>query len=176
VILLHEFIIGDACTKVLFLAGNGQVVVAFIDQLYFCLSAFCLLYFRHTPYGTTEGTMNQEQPIISYDRFMPKPLEERIRIFNDVSAENRAELMKTHIERWLAANRRRLTGEQVAVVEEIIPFITPEKYRADRDAEKVVREVEVWQEKAEAVFSREELRQMVSESAEYVPAVGGERD
>lgn len=47
--------------------------------------------------------MNQEQTSIGYDEFMPQPLKERLKIFNEVSAENRALLIKTHVERWLAA-------------------------------------------------------------------------
>jgi hypothetical protein len=55
-------------------------------------------------------------------------LDERRRIFTDISAENRALLIKTHIERWLAANRQRLNNEQITVVEDIIiPFITTRK-------------------------------------------------
>lgn len=119
--------------------------------------------------------MNQEQPTIGYDQFMPQPLQERIRIFNEVSAENRALLVKTHVERWLAANRSRLTDEQVAVVEEIIPFIAPEWYQAERDFEKIHQEAEALREKLEAVFSREEVGQIVTECAEYVPAVEAEK-
>lgn len=116
--------------------------------------------------------MSQEQPAIGYDQFMPQPFEERLRIFREVSAENRALLMKTHIERWLAANRPRLTDEQVAVVEEFISFISPELYRAEPEEEKTIREVEALKKKGEAVFSRDDLRQIVSERADYVPAVG----
>lgn len=114
--------------------------------------------------------MEQEQSI-GYDQYMPQPLNERLKIFNEISAENRALLVKTHVERWLAANRPRLTQEQVCVIEEIIPSISPEKYRTERDDEKVMREIEAWQQKAEAIFSREELRQIVSERADYVPPI-----
>ncbi len=120
--------------------------------------------------------MEQGQQSIGYDQFMPQPFKERLKIFNEISAENRALLVKTHVERWLAANRHRLTQEQVAVIEEIIPSISPEKYRPERDDEKVMREIEAWQEKAEAVFSREELRQIVSNRADYVSVVGTEKD
>ncbi len=86
--------------------------------------------------------MDQEQLTIGYEQFMPQPFRERLKIFNEISAENRALLVKTYVERWLAANRHRLTQEQVAVIEEIIPSISPEKYRAERDEEKVLREIE----------------------------------
>lgn len=112
--------------------------------------------------------MNQEQSVIGYDHFMPQPLHERIRIFNEISAENRALLIKTHVERWLTANRARLSGEQISVVEEMIPCITPEWYQAERDTEKVHQEVEALRQKAEAVFLREDVMQILSERADYV--------
>ncbi len=118
--------------------------------------------------------MNQEQPTISYDQFMPQPRQERLRIFNEVSAENRALLIKTHIERWLTANRPRLTPEQIAVIEEVTPFIKPEWYQADRDIVKVEREAEVFCRKLEAAFSREDVMQISNANfADYVPPVEG---
>jgi hypothetical protein len=120
--------------------------------------------------------MNQEQQIIGYDEFMPQPLQERLRIFNEVSAENRALLMKTHIERWLAANESRLNGEQIAIVEEMLLFITPELYQEERDIEKIHPEIEALRRKGEAVFSREELRQILTRNADYVPRVETKKD
>lgn len=114
--------------------------------------------------------MNQKQTVVGYDQFMPQPIEERLKLFSEISAENRASIMKTHVERWLAANRPRLTSEQTAVVEEVIRFISPELYREDRDFEKGAQEVEALQEKAEAVFSHEEVRQIMSDRANYIPA------
>lgn len=116
--------------------------------------------------------MNQEQQSIGYDEFMPQPFQERRRIFDEISAENRVLLIKTHIERWLAANRQRLNNEQIAVVEEtILPFITPERYQVERDTEKVEQEADTLLQKAENVFSREDLWQIASPRADYVPPV-----
>lgn len=115
--------------------------------------------------------MNQEQTSIGYDEFMPQPLKERLKIFNEVSAENRASLIKTHVERWLAANRPRLSDEQIVVVEEMIPYITPESYRVDRNKEEVERKAEMLYKKAEAVFSREDMMQIMSNRGDYVPLV-----
>ena len=41
---------------------------------------------------------------VDYDTFMIKPLQEKIRVFNEISPENRALLVKTHAQRWLQAN------------------------------------------------------------------------
>jgi hypothetical protein len=119
--------------------------------------------------------MNQEQLTIGYDQFMPQPFKERLKIFNEISAENRALLIKTHVERWLAANRPRLTHEQIAVAEEIIPYITPERYQAERDMKEIEQEAEALRRKAEAVFSREDVIQIVSDRADYVPLAEGKK-
>jgi hypothetical protein len=104
--------------------------------------------------------MDQEQPIISYDQYMSLPFEESNKIFGEISVENCALIMKTHVERWLAANHLRLSQEQVAVIEEIICSIKPESYQAKRDYFRVTQEAERLYAKAEAVFSREEVVQM----------------
>ena len=106
--------------------------------------------------------MNQERQTISYERYMFLPIEERKKISSEISAENRALLMKTHVERWLATNHPRLKQEQIVVIEEIIRFITPEAYQEDRDYEKVIQEAERLRKKAEAVFSRKELIQFTT--------------
>jgi len=120
-------------------------------------------------------TMNQEQPTIGYDQFFLKPLQERVKIFNQISAENCALLIKTHAERWLVANRSRLTHEQVAIVEEIIGSISPEWYKTERVFDKIEQEVEALRQKAEAVLSPEDILQLMSNRAEYVPTIGDEK-
>lgn len=103
--------------------------------------------------------MNQEQLTIGYDEYMSLPLEERNKIFGEISIENCVLIVKTHIERWLAANHTRLTQEQVALIEEIIRSITPESYQAKRNYVKITQEAERLYAKAEAVFSREDIMQ-----------------
>jgi hypothetical protein len=115
--------------------------------------------------------MNQEQLTIGYDEFMTHPRQERLRIFNNVSAENCALLIKTHCGRWLTTNRPRLTPEQIAVAEELIPLITPKWYKAD-NKKKVERETKVLERKLEAVFSREDVMQFGNANfADYLPPV-----
>ena len=118
--------------------------------------------------------MTLEQPTISYDQFMPQSLERRRQIFSEISAENRSLLIRTHVERWLATNRSRLNSEQVAVVEESIRFISPERYQEGRDMEKIHQEAEALRKKAEAVLSREDVIQIFSDRPDYIPAVEGQ--
>ena len=116
--------------------------------------------------------MNQEQIAVNYDQFFLKSPKERFVIFNEISADNRAFLVKTQAERWLAANRSRLAHEQVSVVEEFIRSISPEWYKKRHDFSKEIDpKVEVLIKKVEAVLSREDVLQLSTNRAEYIPIV-----
>lgn len=121
--------------------------------------------------------MNQEQLEVNYDQFFLISVNERWDIFNEISAENRAFLVKTHAERWLAVNRSRLADEQVYVVEELIQSISPEWYKTRLDfSEEIHPEAEVLVNKVEAVLSREDVIQLAANRAEYIPAVEDENN
>jgi len=70
---------------------------------------------------------------LDYDSFRSMNWSERVSIFNSISAEERAELVRTHISRWLSLNRHELTDAQIAIVEENIAFIRTELYALPRD-------------------------------------------
>ncbi len=121
--------------------------------------------------------MNQEQLEVNYDQFFLKPFKERIEIFNEISAENRAFLVKTQAERWLAANRSRLTVEQVSIVEEMNQSISPEWYKTKHDfSEEIDPKVEALIKKVEAVLSREDMLQLATNRADYIPVVEDENN
>ncbi|RPJ83558.1 MAG: hypothetical protein EHM13_07135 [Acidobacteria bacterium] len=48
--------------------------------------------------------------------------------------------MRTHAERWLEANRSRMSGAQIAAMQEAIAFLTPEIYRQPDKPELVEQE------------------------------------
>jgi hypothetical protein len=121
--------------------------------------------------------MNQEQLEVNYDQFFLTPVNERRNIFTEISAENRAFLVKTHAERWLAANRSRLTHEQVSIVEELIQSISPEWYKTKLDFSKEIDpKVEAIIKKVEAVLSREDVSQLASNRSEYIPVIENENN
>lgn len=118
--------------------------------------------------------MKQEQGTIEYDGFFLNSVEERIKIFNEISADNRAYLLKTQAERWLAVNRSRLNHQQITVVEEVIQSISPDWYEKRRDSVGVKPEAEALAKKLEAAFSREDVRDLATERARYIPAIKDE--
>jgi hypothetical protein len=42
-------------------------------------------------------------------------------------------LMRTHANRWLDTNRQRLSSRQIALVQEMIEYLSPEAYRNPSD-------------------------------------------
>jgi hypothetical protein len=59
----------------------------------------------------------------TYDAFMQQTVPERIHVFNLLSPEERAELVRTHSTRWLTANSARLSVQQISVMRENIAFV-----------------------------------------------------
>jgi hypothetical protein len=66
--------------------------------------------------------------VVTYDDFMKIDVEQRRGRFAALSAENKSLIVRTHAERWLANNRARLTASEVGVFQEMINFVTPERY------------------------------------------------
>lgn len=69
-----------------------------------------------------------------YADFMRLDLDQRRERFVSLSPEHRSLVVRTHAERWLDGNRARLTADEVGLFEELIGFITPERYQRPRDA------------------------------------------
>ena len=114
--------------------------------------------------------MKQEQNMIEYDEFFIKPVKERIKIINEISAENRAFLIKTQAERWLASNRLRLSHKQVSIVEQLIKSISPNWYKERRNFEDIEPKAEVLIKKLESTLSREDIMELTTERAKYISA------
>ena len=113
--------------------------------------------------------MDQELPEISYEAFYRAPLGERIGIFNDITPTNRASLIKTHANRWLAANGARLTLEQSTAIEEFIEAVSPEWYQIRPDGEDVHPAAERMIKRIESVLYRDDLTGLASRYAAYIP-------
>lgn len=55
--------------------------------------------------------------------------EQRTARFANLTAENKAAIMRTHAEKWLEKNRGRLSATQAATVQKAVDFVTPALYR-----------------------------------------------
>lgn len=74
------------------------------------------------------GAQGATPTVVTYDDFMKISVEQRRGRFATLSAENQSLVVRTHAERWLANSRARLTASEVGVFQEVIRFVTPERY------------------------------------------------
>jgi hypothetical protein len=91
----------------------------------------------------------------------------RIHTFNQMTPENRAEVVRTHIQRWLDANRSRLTTEQITVMDENIAFVTPGVYALPKTADTIAR-FKALEMKTKALFTPEEMFQGLTIQGDYI--------
>lgn len=114
-----------------------------------------------------------QEVTVTYDEFGQMSDEQKLDVFNEVSAENRALLVRTQAERWLALHRTRLSEEQVSVVEEAIAFTQPELYDdADREAEEAASEDLM--ARLMALLSREDMMHAFTRRGAYIPPAASE--
>lgn len=106
--------------------------------------------------------------VVNYDTFMKQDFEGRIRVFNQVTPENRAELVQTQIKRWVDKNRARLTPEQLKVMDENLAFAVADRYRQPMNDEQRATAKELESRNA-ALFSREDLREALTIQGTYIP-------
>ena len=116
---------------------------------------------------TTAVAQETAQPI-DYDTFMQMDFQGRLRTFNQITPENKAALVRTHIERWLDKNRSRLNAEQIKVMEENVAFVAADAYRLPRDPRKM-EQAQALEAKTAAVFSGSDMSQALTIRAEYIP-------
>ena len=98
---------------------------------------------------------------VDYDSFRVMSWPERVSFFNGISAEERAELVCTHISRWLSRHRRELTDEQIAILEENIAFISADLYAIPRN-EALINEYLDLAKRAVRLLSREQAREALT--------------
>ena len=91
------------------------------------------------------------------ETFRTKPWPERLTIFNAMSPDEKASLVRGCIASWLAAHRAELSGGQAEMLEEAIAFVTPGLYVADPDPMLLARLRDL-ETRTAAVLSRAQMR------------------
>ncbi len=111
------------------------------------------------------------QEAVGYDEYARLPRQEQVRVFNEITPEAKAAIVQTHVNRWLAVNRARLSAEQVVAVEEMVSWIRPELYDdVDREAEQTQAMKRA--ERLLEVLPREDVRRAFGEPGapgNYIP-------
>jgi hypothetical protein len=93
---------------------------------------------------------------VEYDEFCKLDVAAKNRLFAAIPPENRAELIRTQIQRWLEKNRARLSPEQVKVIDENIAFIKADLYKFPRREEDLGKAREL-EQRTLALMTREDM-------------------
>lgn len=96
-------------------------------------------------------------PDVPYEEFVKLLPDARRDQFARLSAELKAHITRTHAEHWLAANRNRLSAEQIAVTTEAIAFVTPAIYLQPNDPE-IAKQEDAVKHKLACVLGRDNAR------------------
>jgi hypothetical protein len=111
---------------------------------------------------------------VDYFDFRTKDWGSRIKVFNTISAEERADLVRAHVRWWLEAHRATLSAEQISILEESIKAIVPELYIVSQSLDVAARRtgrlgdptavarLEPLMERAKAVFTPDQMRQALT--------------
>ena len=110
---------------------------------------------------------------VDYDTFMQQDVQGRLRVFNQVTPENRADLVQTQIKRWVEKNRARLTSEQLKVMDDNLAFVTADRYRQPMTEEQRAKAKEL-EARTATLFSQEDMMQALTIHGTYIPKKGSD--
>jgi hypothetical protein len=94
---------------------------------------------------------------ISYEDFAALSTQARLEVFNRMSPDGKANLSRTHLQRWRDANKSRLSETQLEFIDlKAIPSINADIYKRPRAEEKAL-ELKQMEEEAHQLFERADV-------------------
>ena len=109
---------------------------------------------------------------VDYDTYGQSDRQTQIGLFNAITSENRALLVRTHITRWVAANSSVLNDEQLDAVKAVLEVITADLYRDGLAEEQRRGATDGVMRRLEEVFTREQIWRGFVAGAPYIPSGG----
>ena len=98
---------------------------------------------------------------IEYDVFCTMDVKNKQKVFGEISPENRAELVRTQIRRWLDKNRSRLSAEQIKIMEENIAIVKADLYKFPRNEVELAKAKSL-EQRTLAVMTREDMAEALT--------------
>lgn len=135
------------------------------------LVAAIAVYFyanSHLVGAAAQAQVAQAPATVDYDTFMQQDPDGRIRTFNQITPENRAELVQTQIKRWVEKNKARLSPDQLKLMNENLAFVTADRYRRPMTPEEMTQAKDL-ETRSAALFSREDMVQALTIRGDYIP-------
>ena len=139
--------------RVLVLTGIGVAALAFSSSV-----------------SAQAPTVSAQAPTVDYDTLMQQQDKAAIRRqFAQLSPENKALIVRTQIERWITANRARLSPAQLQVMQEMAAVVSPDLYSPNR-TEGTLARVQELEKRAISLLGKEDVgRAATLEMAVYIP-------
>jgi hypothetical protein len=106
---------------------------------------------------------------VDYDTYAQSDRRTQIGLFNAITPENCAEIVRTQAQRWLALNRPSLTAKQIEAAESVVSMITPDLYRSGLTEAQRAANIEPALKRLEELFTREQVWRFVGAGAPYIP-------
>lgn len=115
------------------------------------------------------SSVSAQASTVDYDTLMQQDKAAIRRQFAQLSPENKAVIVRTQIERWIAANRARLSPAQLQVMQEMAAAVSPDLYSPNRPEGTLAR-VQELEKRAISLLGREDVgRAATLEMAVYIP-------
>ena len=116
------------------------------------------------------SSVSAQAPTVDYDTLMQQQDKAAIRRqFAQLSPENKALIVRTQIERWISANRARLSPAQLQVMQEMAAVVSPDLYSPNR-TEATLARVQELEKRAISLLGKEDVgRAATLEMAVYIP-------
>ena len=114
-----------------------------------------------------EGSSAVSRSSLGYDELMRSPVAKRTAIFRTLSPRNKAEIVRTHMERWRDAHAEGLSQAQKDVLADSLALVGPELYLEPVSLPLRVKADQLFR-RAQALFSEEQLSALFAFGT-YVP-------
>lgn len=97
---------------------------------------------------------------LTHREYMSLDAEARRQVFNKVSADKKAELVRAQVESWREAHRQELNADQLASIDEMLAILDPELYATQKSPDRQLQMQEII-ERANVRFAPEQFRELV---------------
>ncbi len=122
-----------------------------------------------TSSGRAQSTQLPAPPQVDYDAFMELEHAQRLRAFDRLTPEQRADVMLIHLSRWMAVNMNHLTQEQRRALTDLANVVAPPMFRLPGG----YKYTPAWRDEVasriERLFSPAQIRQALTIYGDYIP-------
>jgi hypothetical protein len=122
-----------------------------------------------TMLASANAVTSQASGLVTYDDFGQKFELERLTIFNTISPENRAALVREQITRWQTKNSARLTSDQQQLIDDALNVIEADMYDVNSPRRSELQaQMKAVEARVRTLFTIEDARQAFTIHGDYI--------